>query len=418
MGDVVLEQLRAATGNQAAAAGEQDTVDGVPARWVASPGSTAETSQVLRVATAHDLAVVVRGSGTKLTWGAPPERVDVLLDTSRMDAVVEHASGDLIVVVQAGCPLARLQTELARAGQWLAVDPARSGTVGGTVATAATGPARLLHGAVRDLLIGMRMVRADGVVAHSGGKVVKNVAGYDVGKLLTGSYGTLGVITEVAFRLHPVAAASAWVSVPVGSPAGTHQALQRVVHSQLVPSAVELDRPGDGPATLALRLEGIAPGVEGRAAQALELLGTGATAGGRPPTWWGAEPFAEGEVALKLTHEIAGLPHLLTALDAAADHGLEVHLRGSAAVGTAVAGVRAGGGGSPDPESVARLVRSLRERSASFGGSVVLLDAPRAVKDAVGDVWGPVGALDLMRSVKHRFDPARLLSPGRFVGGI
>ncbi|EBP5695887.1 FAD-binding oxidoreductase, partial [Salmonella enterica] len=156
--------------------------------------------------------VVVRGAGTKLGWGRDPERLDVVLDTTALDTLVEHAAGDLIAVVGAGRRLADLQDDLSGADQRLGVDPSRAGTVGGAVATAATGPMRLAHGAVRDLVIGMTMVRADGVVAHSGGKVVKNVAGYDLGKLLTGSFGTLGVITEVAFRLHPVPAGRTWVT--------------------------------------------------------------------------------------------------------------------------------------------------------------------------------------------------------------
>src|SRR4029078_10852158 len=222
MGDVILENLCAATEDHAVAATEADAVDRMPARWVAWSGTTEQTAAVMRVATHHDLAgaarasrlslhheraVAVRGSATKLTWGARPERVDLVLDTSRMDKVVEHAAGDLIVVVGAGRRIDDLQVDLAGSGQWLGVDPARRGTVGGLVATAATGPTRLLHGPVRALLIGVTVVRADGVVAHAGGKVVKNVAGYDIGKLLTGSVGTLGVITRARFRLPPLPAA-------------------------------------------------------------------------------------------------------------------------------------------------------------------------------------------------------------------
>ncbi len=410
----VLDQLGAATSGHACPAAAADAVDGVPVRWVASPGDTQETAAVMKIADSHEMSVVVRGAGTKLTWGAPPVRTDLVLDTTRMDAVVEHAAGDLIAIAQAGCRLDVLQPVLEGAGQWLAVDPARHGTIGGTVATASTGPARLLHGPVRDLVIGITLVRADGVVAHAGGKVVKNVAGYDLGRLFTGSFGTLGVITQAAFRLHPLATARSWVSIAVSSRDQTHELLQRVIHSQLVPSAVELDRPGAGQATLSLLLEGIPLGVEGRTAQALELLGPEATAEPGPPPWWGHEPFGTGDVALKLTHEIAGLPDLLSALDSAcASTGLEVDLRGSIAVGTVTAGVR----GGVDPPAVARLVSSLRHASGSYGGTVVVLDAPPEVKSCL-DVWGPVNGLDLMHSVKDRFDPHRRLAPGRFVGGI
>ena len=414
MGDVILESLSAATEDHAVAATEADAVDRMPARWVALPDSAEQTSAVMRVAADHDLAVVVRGSGTKLTWGARPERVDLILDTTRMDTVVEHAAGDLIVVVGAGRRLDDLQADLAGSGQWLAVDPPRRGTVGGLIATAATGPTRLLHGPVRDLLIGVTVVRADGVVAHAGGKVVKNVAGYDVGKLLTGSLGTLAVITQAAFRLHPLPEAHRWVSVPVTHPDGIQALVQQVVHSQLVPTAVELDRPSTGGATLCLLLEGIPPGVESRTAQALDLMGAGATAGDDAPDWWGAEPLVGGEVLLKLTHEIAGLAHLLTALDdACAASGLTAHLRGSVAVGAVTVGLA----GATDAHALARCVASLREHAPSFGGSVVVLEVPGDLKAGL-DVWGPVGGLQLMRTVKRQFDPERRLAPGRFVGGI
>jgi len=420
MDDVILEHLCAATGGHAVGATEADAVDSMPARWVAVPVSTEETAAVMRVAADHDLAVVVRGSGTKLTWGARPERVDLVLDTTRMDAVVEHASGDLIVAVGAGRRLDDLQTGIVGSGQWLAVDPTRRGTVGGLIATAATGPTRLLHGPVRDLLIGVTVVRADGVVAHAGGKVVKNVAGYDIGKLLTGSLGTLGVITQAVFRLHPLPEARRWVSVPVTqsdrsrAPFDIHTLVQQVVHSQLVPTAVELDRPASGSVTLCLLLEGFPPGVESRTAQALDLMGVGATAGDNAPGWWGAEPLVGGEVLLKLTHEIAGLAHLLTALDdVCAATGLTAHLRGSVAVGAVTVGLA----GAVDADTLARCVAGLRERAPSFGGTVVVLEAPGELKADL-DVWGPVGGLQLMHAVKRQFDPERRLAPGRFVGGI
>ena len=424
MDDVVLTDLSVATEGHSSVATKADAVDGMPVRWVAMPVSTEQTSAVLRVAATHDLAVVVRGCGTKLTWGARPQRVDLLLDTTRMDAVVEHAAGDLIVVVGAGLRLDDLQADLARSGQWLAVDPARRGTIGGLVATAATGPTRLLHGPVRDLVIGVTVVRADGVVARAGGKVVKNVAGYDVGKMLTGSLGTLGVITKAAFRLHPLPESRRWVSVPIASsngsgPRGDMNAridalVQQVVHSQLVPTAVELDRPEDGGATLCILLEGIRPGVQARTAQALDLMGDGAIADEAAPEWWGAEPLVGREVLLKITHEIAGLANLIKVLDdVCADTGVTAHLRGSVAVGAVTVGLA----GATNPGVLARCVASLRGRSPSFGGTVVVLEAPGDLKEDL-DVWGPVGGLRLMEAVKQQFDPERRLAPGRFVGGI
>ncbi|NUR79125.1 MAG: FAD-binding oxidoreductase [Dermatophilaceae bacterium] len=412
----VLEDLRTAAGGEARAATEADVVDGVPARWVVRPHSTQETAAVVRAAAAHGLTVVPRGAGTKLTWGAAPESADVILDTTGLDAVVEHAAGDLICVVGAGCPLESLQSDLGAAGQRLGIDDRRGGTVGGAVATAATGPMRLHHGSVRDLVIGMTLVRADGVVAHAGGKVVKNVAGYDLGKLLTGSYGTLGVITQVAFRLHPVPGARRWVSVAVDSVEEVQERVLAVTHAQFVPSAVELDWSTDrsAGATLSLLLEGVPPGVEQRTRQALALLGPGATSSEEAPSWWGAEPRGEAGVLVKVTHEIAGLSRLLAALDTAASAaGVTTVLRGSPVVGTALVALD----GPVTADGLAAFVADLRSAQQEFGGSVVVLEAPAALKDGL-DVWGPVGGLQLMRAVKQQFDPERRLAPGRFVGGI
>jgi glycolate oxidase FAD binding subunit len=398
----------------ARAAGAGDAVDGVAPSWVATPGSTAEVAEVLRAAAEHSLTVVARGTGSKLGWGAPPSGVDVVVDTTRMDRIVEHAAGDLIVHVQAGITLAALQEALAPAGQRLGLDPVVPGTIGGLVATGGSGPLRLSHGGVRDLLIGVTMVRADGVVAKAGGKVVKNVAGYDLGKLLTGSWGTLGIVTEAIFRLHPLPVAARWVTVGVDTAETANARVQAVVHSQLVASAVELDRPADGPATLGVLVEGIEAGVAGRADSLLALLGPGATAHDTAPAWWGLPPWTPGEVALKLTHEIAGLPRLLDALDTAAGaHGLRAAVRGAAGVGVLHAALP----GDADPPAVAAVVDTVRGASAAWGGDVVVVDAPAPVKAAL-DVWGPVRGLDLMRRVKDQFDPEHRLAPGRFVGGI
>lgn len=423
-----LEELQRACDGHVSGATDADAVLGVRPRWVASPGSTQEVSALMRAATTHDLAVVVRGCGTKLAWGTAPERVDVVLDTRRLDSLVEHAAGDLIVVTGAGRPLDRLQEDVGGSDQRLGVDPARRGTVGGAVATGSSGPLRLRHGAVRDLVIGMTLVRPDGVVAHSGGKVVKNVAGYDLGKLLTGSFGTLGVVTEVAFRLHPVPAGRRWVVTGVDSVADAQAAVQALVHSQLMVAAVELDWTQGRGQVVAL-IEGHADSAAGCADQACELLGHEAAQGQEPPSWWGAEP--EATVALvKVTHEIARLPGLLDALDRAGRaSGLRVALRGSPAVGVGLVGLSSDtgstgadgreGGAAPEEagEAVVRFTESLRADTGTFGGSVVVLEAPDGVRERV-DPWGPVSGIDLMRAVKDQFDPGRLLAPGRFVGGI
>ncbi|KQU70436.1 hypothetical protein ASC58_01025 [Phycicoccus sp. Root101] len=417
MGVVPDALLRACDGHVTEAS-DDDTVLGMAPRWVASPATTAEVSAVMSAASASGLAVVPRGSGTKLRWGNAPRRLDVVLDTTRLDRLVEHAAGDLILVTGAGRPLATLQEDLAGSAQRLGIDPTRSGTIGGTVATGTSGPMRLRHGAVRDLVIGMTLVRADGVVAKSGGKVVKNVAGYDLAKLLTGSFGTLGVITEVAFRLHPVPGERRWVTVSVDGPDAAQDAVQSLVHSQQVPVAVEVDWDG-ATGTVAALLEGHAEATEECAATVAQELGDGAHVSGSAPPWWGEDLEREGprdrgsgRTLVRVTHEIAGAGRLLRATgDLRERCGVLASYRGSPAVGVGCAVL------DGEATTVVAAVDHLRATAAALGGAVVVLEAPDAVRDRL-DVWGPATALDLMRSVKQRFDPGGVLAPGRFVGGI
>jgi glycolate oxidase FAD binding subunit len=396
-------------------AGESDRVGGVAARWVVTPTDTAEVSAVLAATSALGLTVVARGAGTTLSWGAPPERVDVIVDMTAVTGIVEHTAGDLVVVVRAGTRLADLQAALRPYGQRLALDGDHgTATIGGLLALGLSGPSRLLHGTLRDLLIGATMVRADGVVAHTGGKVVKNVAGFDLGKLLHGSWGTLGIVTEAVFRLHPVPPAERWVTAPFADPDRGAELTQRVLQAQLVPAAIEIDRPTAGPGELVVLLEGPAATVGDRACAAADLLGPDAGIAGSPPSWWGRRPAGPGDVLVRVTTEITGLARLLTALDAAASAGgLALHTRGSVGVGSLLAGLPS----SVDGPALAALISRLRRDMGNWGGSVVVVDGPLDRLAGI-DRWGPVAGLDLMHRLKERFDPGRLLAPGRFVGGI
>ena len=290
-------------------AGPGDAVAGVAPRFVARPACVTEAAAVLAAASSLGMTAVPRGSGTRLAWGTPPAGCDLVVDTSRMNKVLEHAAGDLVVRVQAGVGLDQLANVLAEAGQRLALDPPAAaprpgpadgttlpgtphgatlpgpphgtgaGTIGGVLATGAAGPLRLRYGTPRDLAIGITVVRADGTVASSGGKVVKNVAGYDLGKLFAGSYGTLGLIVEAAFRLHPQPAATSFVTLDAAGPDEARAAVAAAAGSPLAPSAVELDRPARGqPFRVGVLLEGDAEGVAERTARMTELLGSGAAA--------------------------------------------------------------------------------------------------------------------------------------------
>ncbi len=417
MGTATLDQTsRAAIGSACAEVRDPeptDVVDGVVPGLVARPADTAQVAEVLRAAHAHGLTVVPRGRGTKLSWGTAPTSADVLLDVSALDEVLDHAAGDLIVDTQAGVPLTRLQEVVAQGGQRLSLDETVPGaSIGGSLATNASGPRRVAVGTARDLLIGITVVRADGVVAKAGGRVVKNVAGYDLGKLLIGSFGTLAVITEAVFRLHPAPVASRWVTVPVADPAQAQDVVQSVLHAQAVPAAIEVEW-ADGSGSVSVLLEGRETGVDGRTTTVLDLLGDASEASDDAPAGGATYPWdvdATGDdraTALKLTFALSGLADVLAT---SAEAGLRV--RGSAGAGVVYAALDTG-----TPQQVADVVHRLRDTCTQHGGSAVVVDAPAAVKAAV-EVWGPVPAIDLMLRVKGQFDPDHRLAPGRYVGGI
>jgi glycolate oxidase FAD binding subunit len=426
-------------------AGPDDAVAGVAPRFVASPADTGEAAAVLRAAAAEGMTAVPRGGGTRLAWGSPPVSCDLVIDTRRMNRVLEHAAGDQVVRAQAGVALDQLAGLLARAGQRLALDPppgaapaadgrgggaggTASGTVGGLLATGVAGPLRLRYGTPRDLAIGMTVVRADGTVASSGGKVVKNVAGYDLGKLFAGSYGTLGLIAEAAFRLHPLPGAASFVTLDRADAAAAHAAIAAAAGSPLAPSAAEIDRPSRrAPFRVGVLLEGDPDGVAERAARMTELLGgSAASVSPAPPAWWGrgAAAAAHGTL-IRIAFWAAELTRVLAAIDAgAAAAGLDPAVSGSAAAGVIYAAVDE----SSPPAAVSDFVLALRAAvaapppGASADGpparaSVVVLHGPADVCMAA-DPWGPVPALGLMRAVKDQFDPGHRMAPGRFAGGI
>ncbi len=394
------------SGAVVSAAGPADAVAGVTPSWVAFPDTVSEAAALMREAAALRMAVVPRGSGSRISWGVPPSRCDLVADMTRMDRVLEHAAGDLVVRVEAGVTLASLADVLAKAGQRLVLEGPPSATVGGVIATGTAGPLRLRYGTPRDVLIGITVVRADGHVAHSGGKVVKNVAGYDIGKLFAGSHGTLG---------------SAYVTAEYDDAVPAAEAVLSAAASSLVASAVEADRAGPGaPVRVGVLLEGTAPGVAERAARMTELLGAGAQTSESAPHWWGQRGEATVPSAgtlIRITFWPGKLRQVLEMIDmVAAGARVRPAVGGSAGAGVLYASLD----GGEDAGQVATFVRALRAALGTAGparGSVVGLTAPAAVREAV-DLWGPVAALDLMRAVKAQFDPDHRMAPGRFAGGI
>jgi glycolate oxidase FAD binding subunit len=425
-----------------------DAVAGVQPLIVATPASTEEASALLRAAAGLGLAVVPRGTGTRLHWGNSPERCDVVIETTLLDQVVEHAAGDLVVIVQAGLSLDRLAEVLGSAGQHLALDPpalsppvpgrpapgrpaSTRGTVGGVLATGAAGPLRLRYGTGRDLLIGITVVRADGTVAKSGGKVVKNVAGYDLGKLFAGSGGTLGLITQATFRLHPLPARTAYVTTACAAAADAWRVIDAAMRPPASPVATEIDWPSaNQPVQVSVALEGDPAGVAERSVALAGRLGreTAASVADEPPAWWGGGPPAQQDgTVVQIAFWPGELGVVLAEIRAAAAAaGLDLAVGGSAAAGVLCAAAPA----DADPGAVAEFVTLLRASLGQDGhalarpgvgqparASVVVLHAPPEVGKLV-DLFGPVPSLALMRAVKNQFDPAHTMAPGRFAGGI
>jgi glycolate oxidase FAD binding subunit len=388
------------------------------------PDSTQAAAALMRDAAGRELAVVARGGGSRLGWGTPPSRCDLVIDMSRMSGVVEHAAGDLVARVQAGARMGDVAAVLAQAGQEIALDVPADASVGGIVASGLAGPRRLRYGTPRDLLIGITIVRADGIVAKSGGKVVKNVAGYDLGKLFAGSAGTLGLITEATFRLHPLPAARAYVTAEYVAVSVACDAVAAAANSPLVSSAVELSRPRpDGPIRVGVLLEGSADGVEARSARMAGLLGNGEVSAG-PPDWWPGAPRADaGQMLVRVSFWVSALGRVLDAIEAAAGQaGVSPDVAGSAGAGVLYALVPgAADAGATSAGAAAEFAVALREAVAGERCGVVVLAAPAAVRAELagrGGMNAVVPGLALMRAVKDQFDPGHRMAPGRFPDGI
>ena len=380
---------------------------------VERPTSVGQAAELLRDSRG---SLLFRGGGTKMSWGGRPREADLVLETGGLQRMLTHNPADMTASVEAGMPLATLQERLAEAGQWLALDPpteAAGATVGGLLATGDSGPRRLRYGAVRDLVIGVTLVLSDGTVARAGGQVIKNVAGYDLSKLMYGSLGTLGLVAEVVLRVHPRPEASATVVVPASVPAAAARTLE-LLASPLEPSAVDwLGAPG-GPGRLAVRFEGSAAGVSAQTAALRELLGEEAEQLPEPAeaAFWDevgaahrAEPGQSTAFAGTLPSQLA---EVADALAAAADAaGAHVGLASHSALGLHTARF----GGPPDAQ--ARAFEQWRRAVLALGGTVVLRDRPEEVDAAVDPLGPPPSAAGLLRAVKSRLDPDGRCAPGR-----
>jgi glycolate oxidase FAD binding subunit len=371
-----------------------------------APGTIDEVSEVLKEANSVKFA----GGGTKLGWGETIDPPDIELSTKQLCEIVEHNAGDLTAIVDAGVSLERAQQKFGEAGQMLALDPPIDGgaTIGGIAATGDSGPLRHRYGAIRDLVVGATLVLADGTVARSGGKVIKNVAGYDLAKLFCGSFGTLGLIARVAVRLHPLASRTLTLAAR-GDPRMLQDAALTLAHLPLEMDCLDV-RYADGAGEILARFGGADP--EGRleaATGALRKSGIELETIANDTELWDRQRRSQ--------RNQPGVVVKVSALAAAAARVMESADRiGASVVGRAGMGLFWISLDGDDSELVAgidELRGSLTEWHA------VVLDAPESVRRKV-DVWGRAddGAVGVMKRLKRRFDPHRKCNPGLFVGAI
>jgi glycolate oxidase FAD binding subunit len=348
------------------------------------------------------------GGATKLAWGAPGAPNTTMLSTRALDRKIEHDAGDMTASFEAGAPLAWVQSELAGHGQMLAIDPPDGGgraTLGGVLATADSGPLRHRYGQPRDLVLGITVALGDGTIAKAGSRVIKNVAGYDLAKLFTGSYGTLGLILSVTVRLHPLPAATATAHGSASDPSVLAAAAIALSRAPLELESLDISwRGGDG--ELLARAAGTQAGPRAEAIVKLmrelslrnvELLVDDAAL-------WQRQRAAQRS-ATRAILRLASLPAELPAVVALAERH-QAALVGRAALGPSFVEI--------DPDEIDHFRAGLPPRARA-----VVLDLPERHRGVI-DPWGPPepALAELMRAVKGRFDPAAVCSPGVFVGGI
>jgi glycolate oxidase FAD binding subunit len=374
-----------------------------------TPTSFEAAATALGEAAAARSPVRVVGGGTK-PWGLPGTSPQVTIHTGELNRILEHNEGDFTAVLEAGVPLAKAQQQFASAGQMLALDPylgpRHEATIGGIIATADSGPLRHRYGAPRDLILGMTVALSDGTIARSGGKVIKNVAGYDLGKLFCGSLGTLGMILSVSVRLHPLPSQTLTAMGVAGDPDTASRAIQALTAAPLELEALDLAWRGGRGGILA-RFAGVQS--RRRAEQTAALMRESglrdielSDADGE---LWARQRAGQRAPQGALVR-VAAAPSALGRVIRAAD-ACEGTLVGRAAYGHSFIAL--------EPAAVSRLLAELPP-----GARAVLHDAPISLAETV-DVWGTTGdpaALELMRRVKARFDPPGVCSPGVFVGGI
>ena len=412
--DLFASARQAGIGN-VRSAGEGDAVDDVQPRLVVEPSTAEQLGAALAWASKDKLRTVVRGGGTKLGWGRIPAAADVVVSTRALNQIVAHRYGDLTATFQAGCRLRDVNAALATHRQWLPVDSCfDEATIGGMVATNDSGPLRHRYGTARDLLIGVTLALTDGRIVKAGGHVVKNVAGYDLGRLMSGSFGTLAAIVDATFKLSPLWPTSQTVVADFVDRDRLNAAVQAIRGSQLEPVACELHASFDARATRYQLLVRFATSPEATAAQVegVRAFVPGAStvvSGPAEEGLWKNQlnaPWNGSGAVARLSWLPANLAQAMNALHrASAENTVELELAARAGLGAGL--LRVGG----DDATQGRIVDQLR--SDPMLGNVTVLRASQGLKRRI-DVWPPAGDTQrVLGALKQSLDPAGILNAGR-----
>ncbi len=433
-------RLEALSGGESLKPKELFAVDGFVPRVVAAPEVTDQVCALLKAADESGAAVVPWGGGTNQNLGNVPDRVDTVLCTARLNRMVAHEPADMTCVAEAGIRLSDLQEELAKEGQFLPIDPPDLGsTVGGILSANVSGPMRLAYGSPRDVVIGTKVALVSGDLVKAGGRVVKNVSGFDLNKLYVGALGTLGIIVEVAFKVLPSPERRASVAAVYDRLEEASEGIRTILRGDMTPCAINLisprattrigrgaPLPGDGFVVL-VRVEGVDESVRDQV-ESLETLffQSGSEKIERLErnedyaVWDAVRGYrrdGKGTIRSKASLPLKCVRNFIHQAEALRTrHEISFDLISHAASGIVLCYFDL-----ESPEGVDKAVAAagdLRAISSELGGNLVVESAPPAFKKRL-DVWGKWGPeLAIMRSLKSKYDPKRTLNPGRFVGGI
>ncbi|MBN2439553.1 MAG: FAD-binding oxidoreductase [Deltaproteobacteria bacterium] len=424
------------------------TVDGIVPGVMVSPGTIEETSKVMAAAHERGLSVIPTGGGTKMSLGGIARKADLLLSTRRMKSYADYDIANLSIEVECGATVSDVQAGLKAEGEgyFLPLDPPHSkgATIGGVVATNDNGPRRLLYGGLRDIILGNTAVLPNGDIIKSGGKCMKNVASYDLTKLLIGSMGSLGLICRTTFRIYLKPESEATLFLSFNDLQSADRFLRKVIQSFYYPAAIELMTaktmeghrnmiPLDADYIVAVGLEGIVEAVERQIKDLTEIgrrdgaIGTVSVQGeGHLGFWIAYRDFTEelakthpDLICLKSNFIISRCMEMIAASEGAVrEAGLACALACHAGNGILYTAIWAGQDWTAKTAAVVETIEKLTAEAVKNEGNLVVEVAPLFIKEKVS-VWGRTGQdISLVRGLKEKFDPAGIMNPGRYVGGI